>query len=270
MDGYTKCPNDLLRCPALYPVEKVAWLLIASNQPGFAITTRTACEALGITNKTWYRAVDSLARMGLIEAARNGAGKSNSYNAVLEPSKWNLERNEEPSQDVEKFHNSNVEKLHIKCGKITQPNVEKLHIQMCKNSTFPQEKESTKEKEYIKDQLKDQENNLDESVRDAHACVREDFKREVYASQIKREMIMKKFSIDEAGFLRLAEEILNDWDITDMPPERVNWHHFLNTFRIKHLQHATDNFRPATADDRRAAAQRLVATLIEDGRRAGG
>lgn len=217
MDGYTRIPNDILRSPLLTPVEKVVWLLIASNQPGFAISTRTACAALGISNKTWYKAVDQLARRGLIQATRNGAGKVNAYTAILEPSKWGTGQ----QADVEFLHNQVVENLHNNCGKITQPNVENLHNQMCKNSTT------------IKEQGKEQEN-ISRDSRDAHACVRERFRRLVLASDIKAGQLMKKFRIpDRETYLQIAAEILDDWDLAELTADRIDWAHFTNTFRIK-------------------------------------
>lgn len=93
-DGYTRCPNDLLRDPRITPLEKVVWLFICSNLPGFAYSAKEACAVLGISRPTWINTVNSLLEKGMVTATLSGGkGIKNSYTAVLNVSRWRLSKN---------------------------------------------------------------------------------------------------------------------------------------------------------------------------------
>lgn len=92
-DGYTRCPNDLLRDPRITPVEKVVWLFISSNLPGFAYSAKEACATLGIARSTWFKTIESLLKKGMIKVLKpNGQTGKNTYSAVMSVSRWEIEK----------------------------------------------------------------------------------------------------------------------------------------------------------------------------------
>ena len=119
---YTKVPHSIIRTPLLSSAEKVVWVFIAGHRSGYSYTGQQASESIGISRRTWCRAVETLVSYGLlrVEKGKNGV---NSYVA------------EQPSDD-----DSVVPKTIKPCAKITQG--------VSKNgTTTPINREDQREKE---------------------------------------------------------------------------------------------------------------------------
>lgn len=288
-DGYTKCPNDLLRNPDISPVEKIVWLFISSNLPGYAYSAKEACTILGISRPTWINAVNSLLEKGMITASLSGGkGIKNSYSAVLNVSRWTLSKNFTTlSKNLTNENVKNFDKVVKKSDKVCQEilqstpyNREKTilkdYICLQKRTLARADTDEveggrgTFENEKSEVLVTDQK---DRSATEAEEGARamEKFRGEVYNSTIKMQQIMKANAIyDTAEFYTIAEAILCEWEAADTPAHEINWRHFVHVFRIKanEKRKANGTNQPKTREQQLAelqqGAERIVARAIAE------
>lgn len=288
-DGYTKCPNDLLRNPDISPVEKIVWLFISSNLPGYTLSAKDACATLGIARSTWFKAIETLLKKGMIKVFKpNGHGGKNSYAAVMSVSRWKqTEIQSAPSeiQSTQPVRNSyypvrNSVEGSPKSELPTPINIEKTNLKdyiclqkrtLARADTDEVEGgRGTFENENSEVLVTDQK---DRSATEAEEGARamEKFRGEVYNSTIKMQQIMKANAIyDTAEFYTIAEAILCEWEAADTPAHEINWRHFVHVFRIKanEKRKANGTNQPKTREQQLAelqqGAERIVARAIAE------
>lgn len=244
---YTRCPNDLLRHTALKPLEKLAWLLIASNVPGFALQRDDAAAMLGISRNTWCKTVRSLLDKNMISCEWSSKGNIYTVNNCV--STWKI--TDEPHQ---KLVRPPVPKIgSASAPKIGTPPVPKIGSAL-----------------YIKEKIKEKENTSlrDESAH-THARTREGgLVEEVFAHQALIENFAMANAITVEQARAWAQEIVNEWRIAGIThiDNADAKRHLLSTIRIraeiKRKENAKSNNDRPTAAQRAADAQRHIAALM--------
>ena len=267
-DGYTKCPNDLLRNPDITAIELRVWLLISSFTGGYLFSTGLASQTLGISRNTFMKAVESLERKGMVSVVRTGAAQKNKY-AVTSPSKWKLDVQKKDS-DCSKTEQSDCSKIEqstpSQCSKIEQYNAQNVSNDCSKIEQY--------KKNILKDQVKDSPSIVPPKgvLTDTfNKDLFDKFRGEVYNSTIKQQQIMKANAIyDTAEFYSIAEAILCEWEAADTPAHEINWRHFVHVFRIKanEKRKANGTNQPKTREQQLAelqqGAERIVARAIAE------
>ena len=242
---YTRCPNDLLRHTALKPLEKLAWLLIASNAPRFALQRDDAAAMLGISRNTWCKTVRSLLDKNMISC--EWSSKGNIYTVNNSVSTWKI--SDEPTQKL-------VRVADPKIGTGADPKI----------GTGADPKIGTAL--YIKEKIKEKEKT---SLRDerAHARTREGgLVDEVFSHQALIENFAMANAITVEQARAWAQEIVNEWRIAGIThiDNADAKRHLLSTIRIraeiKRKQDAKSNNDRPTAAQRAADAQRHIAALM--------
>lgn len=276
MKDYTQCPNELITDMRLSAADLRVFLFIARNADNFRYTIRQACQSLGISKSSWLRSISVLEQIGAIKSIRSGGAKINKYIAVPR-SKTETPKvsNEDHSRcQTETIKVSNEDHYGVKREPLPPYNNKKNVTRKTTSTTYcaharADDQSQPKDEVAVEHSLTAPQggNQLDEGAR-----ARRKFRTAVYDQTLKRINLMKANGIyDEPTYFRIAETILNEWEVVETPPDEVNWRHFMNVFRYKAQDYKKNetskhsSTQQQAADLRESTAQ-LVAGIIAAGR----
>lgn len=272
MKDYTQCPNELITDMRLSAADLRVFLFIASNADNFCYTIKQACHTLGISKSSWLRSISVLEQIGVIKSIRSGGAKINKYIAVPRSKKETPKvSNEDHSRcQTKTIKVSNEDHYGVKREPLPPYNNKKNVTRSTTLSALTRGDEPmTKDEVAVEHSLTAPHggNQLDEGGR-----ARRKFRTAVYDQTLKRINLMKANGIyDEATYFRIAEAILNEWEVAEATPDEVNWRHFMNVFRYKAQDYKKNetskhsSTQQQAADLRESTAQ-LVAGIIAAGR----
>lgn len=208
--NYIGIPESIILDSSLKPVDKAVWLFLAYCD-GNTPSYRKAAAQLGIALETYVQALTRLLEYGLVVKQESVLKIST---AVLKISTSVPEISTEIAKEKES-------------SPLTIPYKEKENIN---NNIY------TSSSTIINAQAREEEEKI------------ERFRQEISSSQIKQEQYCKLLGLDRPQFLRVAGEVLDEWE-TNEDYTDVTWKHLTNHMRVKLREQNRD---ARTRQERRA------------------
>lgn len=227
MTTYTKVPYQLISCQDLTPADKLVWILIASYKQGLSLNNNQAAAILGISNRSWRYSIEKLLKLKLIERTQH---KGRVYRYTVSQCEW---------QNMP----LKVANIAYQSGKICLSEWQNMPL-------TAKEKENSpltiplKEKENINKII-----NIDyvdnAQAREPSSQIQQ-LRLRISTDLIKQQQYCKLLSLDVDAYLKLANEVLDEWLATENYRD-ISWGHLINHIRVK----LKNQCQPATRQEKR-------------------
>jgi hypothetical protein len=206
MNGYTRIPNEMMRNPALPPVAKVVWSLIAGMNPKFNATLNQFCTMVACHPDTWRSTVKMLEKYGMISVEHLPNGVK--YSAITDTSKWSIPNKEGMKISHPMKNSKGMKNSHPKGMKISEGKGMKI--------SYPSE-----------EQIEEQNN----TTTTISACAREKLVAELLTDG-RIELAMMQHHITVEQYRHMVNDIIADWQFRGLPDSDYNLSHFSSVMRI--------------------------------------